>query len=453
MTAPSVSRQEAPEPVTPPLAAGGLPVLGHAWHLVHNPLDFLSQLRDHGDFVQIKLGPKRAYAATSPALVGKLLKSPDYEVGGPLWESLESLLGNGVATSNGRRHRRQRQTIQPAFSKRAIPGYAPVALEEAYAFADRWQAGDTVDTTAESFRIAVRITARCHFKGEAMDEWAERLSVALSTVFSGMYRRMVFSLGPLYRLPLPGNHRFDQALADLHRLVDEIIAERRASEERPDDLLTSLLEAKNEEGEPLSEQEIHDQVVAIVTPGSETLASTLMWIFQVLTEYPEQGQRVSDEVKSVVGNRPVTYTDLHNLPVTNNFLTEVLRLLPAVWVLTRQAKVDNTVHGYRVPAGTPILYSPFAMQRDPRSYADALSFDPDRWNPDRSGSIPRYAMIPFSTGNRKCPADDFSMMLLAVIVATLIPKWRFEQAPESDDVTRIGITLRPKQLLVRALAR
>ncbi|MEU1530914.1 bifunctional albaflavenone monooxygenase/terpene synthase [Streptomyces fagopyri] len=456
MTVESVkpAHPEAPEPPAPPLAGGGVPVLGHGWRLARDPLGLFARLREHGEVVRLRLGPKTVYALTSPALTGAMALSPDFKIDGPLWESLEGLLGKeGVATANGPRHRRQRRTIQPAFRLDIIPEYGPVMEEEARALAERMGSGRPVDCTSESFRVAVRIAARCLLRGEFMDERAERLSIALATVFRGMYRRMVIPAGPLYRLPLPANRKFDRALADLHVLVDEIVAERRASGQKPDDLLTALLEAKNENGEAIGEQEIHDQVVAILTPGSETVASTIMWLLQVLVEHPEHADRVAEEVKSVAGDRPVAFDDVRKLSHTNNVVVEAMRLRPAVWILTRRAVTETELGGYRIPAGADIVYSPYAIQRDPRSYDRHLDFDPDRWLPERAKDVPKYAMSPFSVGNRKCPSDHFSMAQLSLITATVASRWRLEKASESNDTTRVGITLRPHRLLLRTLPR
>jgi epi-isozizaene 5-monooxygenase len=356
-----------------------------------------------------------------------------------------------VATANGPRHRRQRRTIQPAFRLDAIPGYGPIMEEEAHALTERWRPGETVDCTSESFRVAVRIAARCLLRGEYMDERAERLSVDLATVFRGMYRRMVIPLGPLYRLPFPANREFNRALADLHLLVDEIVAERRASGQKPDDLLTALLEAKDDNGEPIGEQEIHDQVVAILTPGSETVASTIMWLLQVLAEHPEHAEKVRTEVESVTGGRPVGFEHVRSLRHTNNVVVEAMRLRPAVWILTRRAVTDTALGAYRIPAGADIVYSPYAIQRDARSYDRHLDFDPDRWLPERAKDVPKYAMSPFSVGNRKCPSDHFSMTQLSLITAAISAKYRFEQVAGSNDTTRVGITLRPHNLLLRPL--
>ncbi|MFD5001479.1 cytochrome P450 [Streptomyces mutabilis] len=451
---PETRTDPAPELREPPVAGGGVPLLGHGWRLARDPLAFMSQLRDHGDIVRIKLGPKTVYAVTTPELTGALALSPDYHIAGPLWESLEGLLGKeGVATANGPLHRRQRRTIQPAFRLDAIPAYGPIMEEEAHALTERWQPGRTVDATSESFRVAVRVAARCLLRGQYMDERAERLCVALATVFRGMYRRMVVPLGPLYRLPLPANRAFNDALADLHRLVDEIIAERRASGQKPDDLLTALLEAKDDNGDPIGEQEIHDQVVAILTPGSETIASTIMWLLQALADHPEHADRIRDEVEAVTGGRPVAFEDVRKLTHTGNVIVEAMRLRPAVWVLTRRAVVETELGGYRIPAGSDIIYSPYAIQRDPKSYAHNLEFDPDRWLPERAANVPKYAMKPFSAGKRKCPSDHFSMAQLTLITAALATKYRFEQVTGSNDAVRVGITLRPHDLLVRPVAR
>ncbi|MDX2820677.1 cytochrome P450 [Streptomyces ipomoeae] len=443
-----------PEPLTPPLAGGAVPVLGHGWKLMRDPLAFLARLRAEGDVVRLKLGPKEVYAVTAPDLTGALALSPDFKIAGPLWETLESLLGKeGVATANGPRHRRQRRTIQPAFRLDAIPAYGPIMEEEATDFAARMAGLDAVDCTSESFRVAVRIAARCLLRGDYMDERAERLCAALSTVFRGMYRRMVVPAGALYRLPLPAIREFNRALADLHLLVDEIVAERRASGQKPDDLLTALLEAKDENGDPIGEQEIHDQVVAVLTPGSEAVASTLMGLLQTLAEHPEHVDRIRAEVESVVGDRPVAFADVRRLRHTNNVVVEAMRLRPAVWILTRRAVTDTELGGYRIPAGADLVYCPYAIQRDPKSFVRNLDFDPDRWLPERSQEVPKYAMKPFGVGNRKCPSDHFSMAQLTLITAAVARRWRLEQVPDSNGATRVGITLRPHDLRLRAVPR
>jgi epi-isozizaene 5-monooxygenase len=453
MTAEGTLSAPAPDRREPPLAAGGAPLLGHAWNLVRDPLAFLARLRDDGDLVRIKLGPRTAYALCDPELVGTMLKSPGYEVGGPLWETLEVLLGKGVATSNGQAHRRQRRLIQPAFRPERIAGYTAVMAQEARATADRWRAGDTVDVSAEMFRTAVRIVSRSLLEVDSIGEKADRIAASLHTVFEGLYRRMVLSAGPLYRLPTPANRRFARALADLHALVDEIIEERRASGADPGDLLAVLLKERDADGAPLAVQEIHDHVISLVVAGAENVASTLAWTLWLLTEHPDHESRLAAEVNSVLAGRPLAFADLAALPHTRNVITEAMRIRPAAWIFTRRSVAETELGGYRIPAGADIVYSAYAMQRDPRSFDRNLDFDPDRWRPERAKNIPPFAMMPFSVGNRKCPGDHFSMAELTIILATVVPKWRLTPVAGTDPRTRIGITLHPRRLLMRAESR
>jgi epi-isozizaene 5-monooxygenase len=173
----------------------------------------------------------------------------------------------------------------------------------------------------------------------------------------------------------------------------------------------------------------------------------------VLAEHPEHGDKVCAEVEAVTGGRPVGFEDVRKLTHTNNVVVESMRLRPAVLILTRRAVTDTELGGYRIPAGADIVYSPYAVQRDARSYAQNLEFDPDRWLPDRAKAVPKHAMSPFSVGNRKCPSDHFSMTMLTLITAALATKYRFEQVSGSDDGTRVGITLRPQKLLLRPVPR
>ncbi|KPH97821.1 Unspecific monooxygenase [Actinobacteria bacterium OK074] len=438
----------------PPLAGGAVPLLGHGWKLARDPLGFLTGLREHGDVVRLKLGPKTLYAATTPELTGAIARSPDFVVDGPLWESLEGLLGKqGVATSNGPMHRRQRATMQPAFRPAAITGYGPVMEKEVYAMLERWRDGAPVDVTAEGFRLASRTATRCLMHGRYTDERVDRVAAALTILFSGMYQRMVLPLGPLYRVPLPANRAFNRALADFHRLADEIIVQRRASGQKPDDLLTVLLAAKDEKGDPIGDQEIHDQVVAIAVAGNETLGSAIMALLRVFADHPGQADKIRDEVKAKVGDRPVTIADVPALTHTQNVVVETMRLLPAVWILMWRAAVDTELGGYRIPAGADIVYSPYAIQRDPRSYERHAEFDPDRWQAGRAGAVPKHAMVPFSVGNRRCPGESFSMVVLTLLAAATASSYRFEETADSDTKDRIGITLRAQRLMLRAIPR
>jgi epi-isozizaene 5-monooxygenase len=250
-------------------------------------------------------------------------------------------------------------------------------------------------------------------------------------------------------LPTPANRRFDRALATLHRLVDEIIDERRARDTSADDLLTALLEAR----EPLPDREIHDHIISVLVAGTETVASTLAWIFPMLSQHPKQEARLHREVDAVGRAHPIGLDELPHLPHAGNVITETMRLHTGAWIFTRHATADIDLGGFRIPAGADLLYSTYALQRDRRSFDRPQTFNPDRWLPEHAAEVPRFAMIPFGAGNRKCPGDNFTVLEATLMLATVASRWRLVPVAATDVTTAIGITLRPKRLLMRTEPR
>ncbi|WNL44238.1 cytochrome P450 [Dyella sp. BiH032] len=437
----------------PPVAHGAVPLLGHVPKFARDPLGFLSALRDDGELVRLRLGPRPAYAACSPALLGELLSSdPEtFIVGGPMWDALKALLGEGVATSNGALHRRQRRMIQPAFRREQVARYAPAMHEEAEAMAAGWQDGKPVDITGATFDLSVRVVARTLLRTDALAESAE-LGSALRTLFRGMYRQMLLSPLPLPRRLTRGNRAFRQALASLHGIVDQVIAQRRA-DAAGDDLVATLLAARDEAtGQPLDHQEIHDHVISLLVGGTDSVAATMAWLLLHLAQHADVQQRIHDELCAARSTGPLDATRLRELPYLRNVVTESMRIQPAVWLFTRRASRAVVLGGYRIEAGADVFYSPYAMQRDPRSFDDPLCFDPDRWAPERAARIPRFAMEPFSAGDRRCPGDHFSLTELALMAIAVVSRWRLSPS-EVDEHMRLGVTLRPRLLLLRPEAR
>jgi epi-isozizaene 5-monooxygenase len=440
----------------PAMADGAVPLLGHALKFGRDPLGFLSTLRDHGELVRLKLGPRPAYAVCSPELLGELLSAdPEiFIVGGPMWDALKALLGEGVATSNGASHRRQRRMIQPAFRREQVARYAQVMQQEANALSASWRDDELIDINRITFDISVRIITHSLLHTDAVDRQSETLCEALRALFRGMYRQMMLSALPLPHLLSRGSRPFRDALASLHGIVDEIIVQRRQASRHNDDLVTTLLTARDEStGKPLDDQEIHDHVVSLLVGGTDSLAASMAWLLHHLSQHPEIQQSLYQEIDLASASGLVDFYRLRELPYLRNVITESMRVQPAIWVFTRRAARSTQLGGYRIPAGADIFYSPYAMQRDARSFDHPLHFDPDRWSPARAAHIPRFAMEPFSAGDRRCPGDHFSLAEMALLVIAIVSRWRLLPRPETDVRIRIGITLRPKRLIVQIKQR
>ncbi|GAA4954102.1 hypothetical protein GCM10023238_20850 [Streptomyces heliomycini] len=188
--------------------------------------------------------------------------------------------------------------------------------EEACALAERWRSGEVLDVTAESFRLAVRVTARCLMRGSSMDARAERVCADLATCSAACTSAWWYRSGRFTRcrcLPT-GNSIARWPICTSWSTRSSPTGGRAV--QKPNDLLTALLEARDEHGDPIGEQEIHDQVIAILTPGSETVGATVMSLLLVLTEHPEVGERIREEMKTVVATAPVAFEDVHELRYT-----------------------------------------------------------------------------------------------------------------------------------------
>ncbi|MFE4513643.1 cytochrome P450 [Kitasatospora sp. NPDC056783] len=408
-------------------APGALPLLGHAAALLHHPHAFVAGLPAHGDLVRLRLGPLRAYVVCHPELVRRLLSDDRaFDKGGPLLDKAREVFGNGLATCPAADHRRQRRMLQPAFHRDRLPGYAALMAEEIAAATAPWHDGDVIDVPAAMYRLTTAVTARCLF---AAHERADSPPVheSMDVVTRGVGRRLLLPLPGADRLPTPGNLRFRRARRDLREITGRLIADYRAAGTDHRDLLSTLLEARDENGRGLSDAEVHEQVVTFLLAGMETTAATLSWAWTLLAANPAVRERLHAELDTVLDGRPARHEDLPALPLTARIVSETLRLYPPPWILGRTATADTELGGHRVPAGTTLLYSPYLLHRRADLFPRPHRFDPDRWLTTARPSPGTYA--PFGLGARRCIGDAFGTTEAVLAVATIAARWTIAPTP------------------------
>jgi cytochrome P450 len=436
-------------------APGGLPVLGHVPALLRDPLGFLASLPGHGQLVRIRIGPVfRAVVVCDAELTRQVLREDDiFDKGGPIIDRGRELVGNGLATCPHAEHRRQRRLMQPAFGHDRFPGYVRAMAEEIADAIGGWRDGQVLDVQAETMRLTMRVGMRTMFSAVLGAETAAQAMDDLTTVFRGMYRRAVLPEA-LNRLPTPGNRGYQIARARLRRTMDAIIAGRRSVLEDRGDLLYALLTACDQEsdGDGMGPAEIADQVFTFFVAASETTSSTTAWALYAVARHPAVAARLRAEVDGVLGGAPPSMEHLPRLGLATRIITEVLRLYPPAWMLTRLAVTDTELGGYRIPAGTPIVYSPYLLHHHDGLFDDPERFDPDRWD-DRRAAAPHGAFIPFGGGPRKCIGDQFGMTMATLSLAAITARWHLEPVPGHGPRPGVSATLRPRGLRMRAVAR
>jgi cytochrome P450 len=313
----------------------------------------------------------------------------------------------------------RRRTLQPMFTKQRVPRYAGHMAEAAQSVVDGWRDGATVDLDAECRALTLRALGRSVL-GMDLDARADIVGPALRAALTWVADRATRPVNPPQWAPTPGQRRARGANATLQGLAAEILAAVRADPARDAPLVRALIAATDPQtGQPLSDDDICHELVLFILAGHDTTSTTLTYSLWALGHHPTIQERVFDEV-SAFGDRPLTPDDVPRLGHTVRVLHEALRLCPPGAGTPRLLKMDLAVDGYRLEAGTMAVVSFYAMHRDPKLWDDPLTFDPDRFLPERSQGRSRWQYLPFGGGPRSCIGDHFAMLEATLALATII---------------------------------
>ncbi|WP_107309215.1 cytochrome P450 [Streptomyces sp. TP-A0356] len=425
------------------------PFVGHGLTLFRRPLGFLNSLSAHGDLVEIRLGPQRAWLACHPELVHRILMDPrTFDKGGPQYDRLRPLMGNSLVTCGHEEHRGQRRLVQPLFQPSRIADYTTVMGEEAESVSREWQPGEKADVSAAMLALTTRVTSRVLLSDSLDAATSAELRDCLAALVRGLFLRTVVPLAPLFRIPTPANRRYRRAFARLHAIIDSAIDRRRQGPRR-DDLLGSLLDAARDDGGEavLTDQDVHDQLITLLLTGVESTAMCLGSVFSLLPAHPEVERRLHAEADAVLadGRRPGP-EELSRLVYTRSVVTETLRVYPPGWLFTRTTTRETEIGGFRLPRGATVLYSPYLLHHDPASFPHPDRFLPDRWLPGQAAAVRNGALLPFAAGSRKCIGDTFAMAEATLAVAVIARRWRLRPLPGHVEQPRPAATLGPRAL-------
>jgi cytochrome P450 len=429
---------------------GELPGESRPWSTIfalrRDPLGYLERISArYGDIAHLRVGPYRLVFVNHPDLIHEVLVAKDASfIKGRVLDQARDVFGQGLLTSEGDFHRKQRRLIQPAFHRRRIEAYADAMAADAGAAAARWRDGETLDVAREMMRLTLRIVARSLFSVDVEEESAREVGHALDALVAAFSLVAVPWAGLLRKLPLPSARRAQRGRETLDALVYRMIAERRRTG-GGEDLLSLLLAARDEDGGgAMDDKQVRDEVLTLFLAGHETTANALAWSWYLLASHPEAEARFHAEVDSVLGDRLPEAQDLPSLPYTRQVFAESMRLYPPAWAVSRRTIEPVTIGGHPVPAGSGVLASQWIAHRDPRFFEDPLAFHPERWTADFESKLPKLAYFPFGGGPRLCIGMGFAWMEGILLLATIGRKWRMRLVPGQRVEPYPRITLRPK---------
>ena len=291
------------------------------------------------------------------------------------------------------------------------------------------------------------------FGTELGDEFG-RVEEALVDVFRGFDLLVLPFAGVRMRMPTRTVRRFAAAKADLERIVDGVIADRRADGRDRGDLLSMLLAAQDaEDGAAMTDEEVRHEVMTLFAAGLETTANALTFTWYLLARHPAAEERLRAEAAALDGDPGLD--DLPRLPFAQRVLQESLRLYPPGWMLARRCLEEIPLGGYVVPEGGLVLMPPYLLHRDPRFWPEPERFDPDRWREGGGAPPHRFSYFPFGAGPRKCIGSSFASVEGALLLAVIARRVRLEAVSDDPLELQPQITLRPRggvPMRVRAAA-
>lgn len=429
---------------TLPPGPKGIPFFGNIFAYQRDPLRFAQSVaRTYGPIASYPILQWRLVFATRAESIRHVLSSNAKNfTNREIYFNLIPLLGAGLLTSDGDFHKQQRRLVLPAFHRRRVESYADVMVNYTLEMLERWRPGQILDVAGEMQRLTLRIVAKALFNMDLGDE-----SSTLGQAFSGTLAYLndggMISLNSLpLNLPFTAYGRFVRAKRVLDAAVYKIIQSHRSSGEDYGDVVSMLLHARDEDGSALSDIQVRDQTMTLMAAGHETTAVALSWTFYLLSEHPQVREKLLAEIRAVLGDRPPTVADLEHMPYLEMVLKESMRLYPPAWAVARRATNDYELEGYRLPAGSFVMLSPFVTHRLPIYWSEPERFWPERFSPEHDEPSEPFAYFPFGAGPRTCIGMPFAMMEARLLLATILQRFTPALVPGTRVEPKPLVTLR-----------
>ena len=394
-----------------------------------DPLHFLKQGFDTcGDTFRMRLF-REFVVSRDPGFFRHILQQHNKNFKkGSSTKMLQPVLGNGLVTSDGDFWLRQRRLVQPAFHRERLQELFLEMGKLTRTFLDEmevFRGKEAIDVDAKMMSVTSDIALKTLFGNMTNEDKAQ-----IYKQVSRTQKYLVTRVRRPYRIPVMAlngeNRRFQTDLDYFNKLVFDFIRQRRLSGERPNDLLQLLLDSQDEDtGEQMNDQQIRDEAITMFAAGHETSATGLSWLLWELAQQPQIVEKIRKECE-IFDDVP-DFGQLMQLTYTRQVVEEGLRLYPPAWTMTREALVDNDIEGYQVAKGTSVFLSVFELHRNPNFWQDPLVFNPENFNPEEVKNRPKFNYLPFGAGPRICIGQQFALMEMQLILASLVKRFSFQR--------------------------
>lgn len=432
-----------------PAGPKGWPLLGTMLEARRDPLAYTLRLsREYGDVARFHFGPFKGFFVSHPDGVAQILQDhhDNYDKRNYDYDMLRPFVGEGLITSDGDDWLQERRLLQPSFHQRQLDTFVQSMNRSIQKALEAWrptdQGAQVIDVGREMNRLALEIISKLLIQ-EDLGPRKERIIEAFRVVNRQVARRFQSLLPLPLWVPLPGNLAARRAKAEIDRVLRDAISERGAGDSEA--VLDVLVRAHGgPSGVNGVTKQVLDEMVTLILAGHETTAALLSWTWYLLDQNPEAARQVREEAREILSGHGVRAEDLPKLIVTERVLKESLRMYPPIWMISRRAKEEDVIRGYRIPAESVVAISPFAMHRDPKYWQEPERFDPQRFTAAREDARPTFAYFPFGGGPRLCIGGGLAMMEAKMVLATAAQRYRLERVGDRPLKPKPMVTLRPE---------
>ena len=436
---------------------GGLRLLGSLRRLRSDPLGlFVEAASSHDEVAVFRAAHRPVYLLTGASPIAHVtVRNRQNYVKGVSYDALRVPIRDALLTLDGPVAQERRRLLMPLFTRRWLTDSVPAIVSAVESHFGRWDhlasTGRPFNVVSEMNRLAFDVVGRVLLGtelGASMTELERLIDDASDWV--AHRTRAIVPLPPV--LPTKRNRAYRRAERDIRAFTEQLIATRR-SDGSGDDMLSRLLSVRADDGRPLADDEIRDEIIGFLMAGHQTTGAGLAWTWYLLGHHPRVDERLADEIDATLGEAAPSLADLERIGYLGQVLDETMRLYPPGWAFTRTPLEEDDVAGRRIRSGAVIVISSYANQRSPRIWSDPDRFDPDRFAPERPAPA-AHAYFPFGTGPHACIGKHLALIEAKVAMAMLVRRYRLRLVSSEPVAPTPGITLTPSRpILVRAERR
>ena len=415
-----------------------------------NPMEFLEKVAlEYGGIARVNMGSYYSYLVSEPKLIKEVLVD-HYEKykKNTRYKQVRMVIGEGMLLSEGNVWKSQRAHAQPKFTAKSLDQQVDWIAGMASEFIDGWGVNANEATPIElefQFNLLTQLLAGVWVMGNGFKPRA-------ATVF-GIYNQIRMNWPEMTDLKssilkpknLKKEINFRKALRLLNKCVYEILDEYPDIIESDIGFLKHLLPEENiKQSIKKQKLSLRDQLLTLFVTAFETTATSLCWTMYVIDKYPEVKEKIYQEVSQVIGTQTPTSDMLNKLEYTEKVIKESLRLYSSVHSFSRVALQDHVVGGYRVPKDMTVIISSYVTHRLPEYWKDPHTFDPNRFDKERTVGRSRFAYIPFAAGHRNCIGSYMALMQSKLVVALIAQRYNLSLFPGHKVEKHAATTMRPR---------